>query len=88
MIYIYLDYEPPADGDIRYKYKAKYPEIREWISREYGLAVSDWQIAQVKRGHGLNTKSRYRTAPADKEIPPGKTAAIGAALRRFGIIPD
>lgn len=85
--YIYLDYEPSPDGSIQYKYKAKYPEIREWISQEYGLAVLDWQIAQVKRNHGLRTKSRYSTAPKDRVVQPDKESAIEAALRCFGIIP-
>lgn len=85
--YIYLDYEPPYDGGIQYRYKAKIPEIKDWISREYGLAVLEWQIAQVKRNHGLRTKSRSGTVPEDRAVPPDKETAIEAALRRFGIIP-
>jgi len=82
-----LDYEPLPDGGIQYKYKAKIPEIKEWIFQEYGLTVLDWQIAQVKRNHGLRTKSRFNTVPKDRDVPPDKEAAIEAALRRFGIIP-
>ena len=86
-VYIYLDYEPPSDGGILYKYKAKIPEIKEWVSRSYGLAVLEWQIAQVKRNHGLRTKSRFGTVPEDRDVPPDKEAAIEAALRRFLLLP-
>ena len=85
--YIYIDYEPSPDGGIRYKYRAKIPEIKKWISREYGLSVLDWQIAQVKRNHGLRTKSRFGTVPEDRDVPPDKEAAIEAALRRFLLLP-
>lgn len=61
--------------------------MRTMVSQEYGLTVLDWQIAQVKRDHGLRTKNRFKTVPKDRNVPPDKETAIEAALRRFGIIP-
>ena len=90
-LYVYLDYEPWPDAHgIRYRKPATYLEISEWVSREYGLAVTGHHIAQVKRKHGIVIR-RNQSEPArqeDTRIPPDREAAIEAALRHFGMIPD
>lgn len=83
--HIYIDYEPAAGT--RFRHLAGYREIRAWIMREYGLAVTDNHIAQTKRQHGIHMERSRLDSTKRVNVPPDKAAAIEAALRRFGIIP-
>jgi len=90
-LYIYLDYEPwPGAQGIRYRKPATYLEISEWVSRKYGLTVTGHHITQIKRKHDIVIR-RSQSEPTqqrDTGVPPEKEAAIEAALRHFGMIPD
>lgn len=87
--YIYLDYEPwPDIRDIRFRRPVTHRDIREWVLQEYSLVVISRYITQVKRQHGIFTSNKLGTVPKSVKIPPEKEAAIEAAFRHFGMIPD
>lgn len=88
--YIYLDYEPwPNALSIPFRRPATYPEIKAWVLRECGLTVNDKHIAQIKRKHGILTQgNQHEPLQTSTDVPPEKEAAIEAALRHFGMLPD
>lgn len=88
--YIYLDYEPwPGAQGSQFRKHATYPEIKAWVLKEHGLTISDLHIALVKRKHGiLILRNRREPMPENTNIPPEKEAAIEAAFRHFGMIPE
>ena len=94
--YIYFDYEPQPGiqwaQSIQPLEYATYRTINAWVRQEYGLNVSSQQIAQVRRENGIVTArgtSRPRTEGLKPvEVPPEKEAAIEAAFRHFGMIPE
>jgi len=70
--------------------KATYPEIKEYVLKEYGLKVSSLYISQIKRKYGLEvgdscnlSKSENASVP---QGPQNKENAIRAALKHFAMI--
>ena len=55
-----------------------------------GLNVSNLNIAQVKRKHGIIERENYNKPKSEDakvpQCPPGKEAVIMDALRHFGMI--
>jgi len=70
--------------------KATYPEIKEYILKNFGLKVSSLNISQIKNECGLETRENFNK-PHDKDYrqpkcPDDKRAAIIAALKNFKMI--
>jgi len=87
--YFYLDYEPRPG--IRWAIPDKpttHEEIREWVSLEYGLVITSRDITQFKRNHGVATRNLSCPMRENIKVPPEKEAAIEAAFRHFGMMPD
>ena len=70
--------------------KATYDEIREWVQEKYGFHVTNLNIAQVKREHGIIERENYNKPRSEDSRQPGcpkeKVKAIGEALRFFQMI--
>lgn len=70
--------------------KATYPEIKEYVLKEYGLKVSSLYISQVKRKCGLKVGDNYNLPKSENaSVPQGpqdKENAIRAALKHFAMI--
>ena len=70
--------------------KATYDEIREWVQESYGFHVTNLNIAQVKRKHGIIERENYNKPKSEDSRQPGcpkeKAEAIEAALRHFQMI--
>lgn len=69
--------------------KATYNEIREYIRNKYGFRVSNLNIAQVKRKHGIIEHEDYNARIAKNRVPgtpQEKFEAIEDALRFFKMI--
>ena len=70
--------------------KATYDEIREWVQENYGMHVTNLNIAQVKRKHGIIERENYNKPKSLDSKQPGcpeeKVKAIEAALRFFQMI--
>ena len=64
--------------------KATYDEIREWVQDNYGFRVTNLNIAQVKRKHGIIERENYNKPKSLDSKQPGcteeKVKAIEAAL--------
>ena len=64
--------------------KATYDEIREWVQDNYGFHVTNLNIAQVKRKHGIIERENYNKPKSLDSKQPGcteeKVKAIEAAL--------
>ena len=71
--------------------KATYPEIKEYVLKNYGLHVSSLYIAQVKRKLGLEVGPNQNPAKSEggrvPQCPPEKEEAIKAALEHFMMLP-
>lgn len=69
--------------------KATYQEIKEYVLKHSGLAVSNLYISQVKRKLGLEVSESYNKPKSqDTRIPvcpPNKEAAIIDALKHFNM---
>ena len=70
--------------------KATYEEIRNWVQEEYGLHVTNLNIAQVKQKHGIIERENYNKpkSPDSKQLgcPEEKVKAIEDAMRHFQMI--
>ncbi|SDL43633.1 23S rRNA (uracil1939-C5)-methyltransferase [Sarcina sp. DSM 11001] len=70
--------------------KATYDEIRDWVQENYGFHVTNLNIAQVKRKHGIDLRENYNKPKSPDSRQPGcpekKVRAIEAALERFQMI--
>ncbi|MDO5139715.1 MAG: 23S rRNA methyltransferase [Oscillospiraceae bacterium] len=70
--------------------KATYDEIREWVQDNYGFRVTNLNIAQVKRKHGIIERENYNKPKSLDSKQPGcteeKVKAIEAALHYFKMI--
>ena len=86
--FVHVDYDPP--GDVPVPYIATCREIREWVQREYGLKMSNQQIAHVKRKHpeaGWYGRSLpFPEGAKPPKVPQEIEEAIEAALRHFHLI--
>ena len=71
--------------------KATYPEIKEYVLKNYGLHVSSLYIAQVKRKLGMEVGPNQNPAKSEggrvPQCPPEKEEAIKAALEHFMMLP-
>ena len=71
--------------------KATYPEIKEYVLKEYGLKVSNLYISQIKRKCGLEVGDSYNLPKSEgakiPQCPPNKEKAITDALEHFGMLP-
>ena len=71
--------------------KATYPEIKEFVLKNYGLHVSSLYIAQVKRKLGMEVGPNQNPAKTEggrvPQCPPEKEEAIKAALEHFMMLP-
>ena len=70
--------------------KATYDEIREWVQEKYGFHVTNLNIAQVKREHGIIERENYNKPRSEDsrqpECPKEKVKAIEEALRFYQMI--
>ena len=70
--------------------KATYPEIQEWVQEKYGFHVTNLNIAQVKRKHGIIERENYNKPKSEDSRQPGcpeeKERAIEEAMRYFQMI--
>ena len=70
--------------------KATYEEIQEWVQEKYGFHVTNLNIAQVKRKHGIIERENYNKPKSADNKQPGcpeeKRRAIEAALTYFHMI--
>lgn len=70
--------------------KATYDEIREWVQEKYGFHVTNLNIAQVKREHGIIERENYNKPRSEDSRQPGcpkeKVKAIEEALRFYQMI--
>ena len=70
--------------------KATYEEIRNWVQEEYGLHVTNLNIAQVKQKHGIIERENYNKPKSPDSKRPGcpeeKVKAIEDAMRHFQMI--
>ncbi len=70
--------------------KATYAEIEEWIRKKYGFHVTNLNIAQVKRKHGIIERENYNKPKSEDSRQPGTTPekekAITEALKYFKMI--
>ena len=68
---------------------ATYPEIQAYVRANGGPSVKNCWIADVKRRHGLISRSAPNRIDSAKPVypcPPEKIARIEAALKRFQMI--
>jgi 23S rRNA (uracil1939-C5)-methyltransferase len=70
--------------------KATYQEIQGWVQDKYGFHVTNLNIAQVKRKHGIIERENYNKAKSPDTRQPGcpeeKERAIEEAMRYFQMI--
>ena len=70
--------------------KATYQEIQGWVQEKYGFHVTNLNIAQVKRKHGIIERENYNKAKSPDTRQPGcpeeKERAIEEAMRYFQMI--
>lgn len=70
--------------------KATYEEIREWVQENYGFHVTNLNIAQVKRKHGLDLRENFNKPKSPDSRQPGcpdeKVKAIEEALKYYQMI--
>ena len=70
--------------------KETYQEIQEWVQEKYGFHVTNLNIAQVKRKHGIIERENYNMAKSPDTRQPGcpeeKKRAIEEAMRYFQMI--
>lgn len=69
--------------------KATYEEIKQYVLEKEGLKVSQLNIAQVKRKHGLIERANYNVGSGKSRVPDvtaEKEEAIEKALKYFQMI--
>ena len=69
--------------------KATYAEIKKYVLDKFGLKVSQFYIAQVKREYGLIERINYNVGEGKNHVPqvtPEKREAIIDALKHFQMI--
>lgn len=70
--------------------KATYQEIKEYVLKHSGLAVSNLYISQVKRKLGLEVSESYNKPKSLRTktpvCPPNKESAIIDALKHFNMV--
>ncbi|MCR4589200.1 MAG: 23S rRNA (uracil(1939)-C(5))-methyltransferase RlmD [Lachnospiraceae bacterium] len=70
--------------------KATYKEIEEWVQEHYGFHVTNLNIAQVKKKHGIIERENYNKPKSEDSRQPGcpeeKIKAIEDAMRHFQMI--
>ena len=70
--------------------KATYQEIQEWVQEKYGFHVTNLNIAQVKRKHGITERENYNKPKSEDSRQPGcpeeKERAVEEAMRYFQMI--
>lgn len=69
--------------------KATYAEIKKYVLDKFGLKVSQFYIAQVKREFGLIERINYNVGEGKNHVPqvtPEKREAIIDALKHFQMI--
>ena len=70
--------------------KATYQQIIDWVQEHHGLHVSNLNIAQVKRAHGIIERDNYNKPKSEDSRQPGcpeeKWEAIEEALKFFQMI--
>lgn len=70
--------------------KATYAEIRNWVQENYGFRVTNLNIAQVKRKHGIIERENHNKPKSEDSRHPGcpeeKEKAIEEALKHFQMI--
>ena len=70
--------------------KATYDEIRNWVQDNYGLHVTNLNIAKTKKKCGFDLRKNYNLPKSANSKSPGTTKekeeAILAALRYFKMI--
>lgn len=70
--------------------KATYDEIRNWIQENYGLHVTNLNIAKTKKKCGFTLRENHNLPKSDNSRSPGTTEekeeAIIEAFRHFGMI--
>ena len=70
--------------------KATYEEIQAWVQERYGFHVTNLNIAQVKRKHGIIERDNYNKPKSEDSRQPGcpeeKSIAIEEAMRHFQMI--
>ena len=70
--------------------KATYDKIREWVREKYGFHVTNLNIAQVKRKHGIIERENYNRPKSEDSRRPGcpkeKEQAIEEAMKNFLMI--
>ena len=70
--------------------KATYEEIQAWVQERYSFHVTNLNIAQVKRKHGIIERDNYNKPKSEDSRQPGcpeeKSIAIEEAMRHFQMI--
>ena len=70
--------------------KATYKEIQEWVQEKYGFHVTQLNIAQVKRMHGIIERQNYNLPKSKNyrtpEPPKEKKEAITEAFKHFQMV--
>ena len=70
--------------------KATYQEIQEWVQEKHGFHVTNLNIAQVKRKHGITERENYNKPKSEDSRQPGcpeeKERAVEEAMRYFQMI--
>ena len=88
--YVKMDYEPEnADYMQNVKQKCTYGDITDWVQKNYGLHVTNLNIAQVKAKCGLEMRQNYNLGKEGHKVPTTpkeKEDAIIAALKYYKMI--
>ncbi|MBR2696919.1 MAG: 23S rRNA (uracil(1939)-C(5))-methyltransferase RlmD [Parasporobacterium sp.] len=73
-----------------FKDRATYDEIRKWVQEKYGFHVTNLNIAQLKKKHGIIERENYNKPKTPDShqpgCPPEKQKAIEDALAHFQMI--
>ena len=69
---------------------ATYDKIQAWVQENYGFHVTNLNIAQVKRKHGIIERQNYNFLKSENSRQPNcpeeKEKAIEEALKHFRIL--
>ena len=88
--YVKMDYVPEnADYMQNVKQKCTYGDITDWVQKNYGLRVTNLNIAQVKAKCGLEMRQNYNLGKEGHKVPntpKEKEDAIIAALKYYKMI--
>lgn len=88
--YMYVDYEPQnADYLKRMQGTATYREIHDWVKEQYGVNVTNLNIAQVKDKCGFEKRENFNLGVEGHRVPrvtPEKEEMILEAFKHFRMI--